>query len=131
MTNYVDRSGFLGFFLFGIIAGFLLHLAIDITRTEPPTADTRSESMLCYELVGEEVKPEHFVHNAFISVKYVNEGAELPDGWEAMTQWVVYPDDDISFCTITIPTPTHVLGDPAMDAMGHELLHCLSGSFHD
>jgi len=33
-------------------------------------------------------------------------------------------------CIIISPIPTYVNGDESMDTLGHELLHCFSGTFH-
>jgi len=50
-------------------------------------------------------------------------------GGDAFAEWVVR-DDGIADCTLWIHMPQQVLGDPDMDGIGHELLHCLAGNFH-
>jgi hypothetical protein len=50
-------------------------------------------------------------------------------GGDNYAQWVV-GDDGTADCTLWINMPEQILGDPDMDGMGHELLHCLTGDFH-
>ena len=99
--------------------------------TDTPTAlsDTCPETMVCYEPYGSSVEPEYILAGTIVQVKFVS-ADELPDGFEAYAQWEVDTDKNISWCIITTTLPKQVLGDAAMDALGHELLHCITGQFH-
>lgn len=97
--------------------------------TPPPLADTCPESMICYEPYGAPVEPEYILDGSIVLVRFVD-ASTLPDGLEAYAEYVADFDANISFCVITTVMPQQMLGDPAMDALGHEMLHCLTGAFH-
>ena len=90
---------------------------------------TCPESMVCYEPYGADVQAEYVLQGSLVFIHWVPEGT-LPDDTEAQAEWEVDYDSNMSVCLITATPPQHVLGDPYMDALGHELLHCLIGDFH-
>ena len=118
-----------------IIAGLMFALTRLLgtpgtSLSEPqPLSDTCPETMVCYEPYGSSVEPEYILAGTIVQVKFVS-ADELPDGFEAYAQWEVDTDKNISWCIITTTLPKQVLGDAAMDALGHELLHCITGQFH-
>lgn len=97
---------------------------------EPPqVADTSSEPIVCYEAYGAPVEPEYILNGSVVLVQFIAE-EDMPDGMEAYAQYSVDFDTNTSLCVITTILPIRVLGDSKMDALGHELLHCITGSFH-
>ena len=85
--------------------------------------------MICYEPYGAPVEPEYILDGTIVLVRFVD-SYTLPDGMAAYAEYVADFDANASFCVITTTLPEQTLGDPAMDALGHEFLHCLTGSFH-
>ncbi len=98
-----------------------------------PTAVTEAaetdSDLTCYEPYGSNVEPQFLADHAFIKVNYLTH--PLPDGSEGAAMFIYDPETGISACELWVPVPMHVLGDPAMDTLGHELLHCLTGYFHE
>ena len=83
---------------------------------------------VCYEPYGQEVTGTHLVTNLVISVRWIDpEGSED----EAWSECEIQEDFNIGWCDIWVPMPVKVLGDPYMDALGHEVLHGLIGDFHE
>lgn len=52
-------------------------------------------------------------------------------GEEANSSWYYDEETDTSICVIWVHRPEQVLGDPDMDALGHEAMHCFIGDFHE
>jgi len=82
----------------------------------------------CYNPYGEYVVAEHYVDYVVLRVVWEGERGEI-----AWSEWEIWEDEngeEFSECLVTVPRPKQILGDPDMDALGHEVLHCLIGSFH-
>ena len=87
------------------------------------------ESMVCYEPYGATPQAEYVMAGAMVKVDFVDASA-MPAGTEAYATWIPDFEENYSICIITVQFPSHVLGDPIMDSLGHELLHCITGKFH-
>lgn len=92
--------------------------------------NTCPETMYCYEPYGAPVEAEHVMQGAIVQVNFLPAGHQDLHGSEAIATWVVDYDNNVSWCVINTQFPEQVLGDPRMDALGHELLHCIIGEFH-
>jgi len=103
-------------FLIGILIGSTL---ATVTLAEPVK--------YCYEPYGPYVEPE------FIATRTVIEVVWLlgPRGDTAESSWHYDEETGVSVCKIWVRLPDQVLGDPDMNALGHEVLHCLAGNFYD
>lgn len=99
------------------------------TPTPPHIPNECPETMVCYEAYGPPVEPEYILNGSIVMVNFVAE-EDMPDGYEAYAQYSVDFDANLSFCLITTVIPKQTLGDSKMDALGHELLHCITGGFH-
>lgn len=83
----------------------------------------------CYEPYGTGVQPEFQVEYSLISITWLNQ----PRGEQTEAEYALYESEDGTLwteCILFVRLPEQVLGDPDMDAIGHELLHCLIGDFH-
>jgi hypothetical protein len=119
--------------LFGII---LINPALS-EETSPEYDD----SIACYEGGDELVKPEFVVQNLLVTANVYATEADLIEAVEAMgystvedlelSECEIHPDQNIGWCEIWVVMPTKVLGDPNMDAIGHEVAHGLFGDFHE
>lgn len=112
-----------------ILVALLTTALIKLMTADPTPSDTCPENMVCYVPYGEAVEPEYVLEGTIVKVNFIDP-ADMPDGYEAYAQFTVDPNQKFSWCVITTTMPEHVLGDSAMDALGHELLHCLTGQFH-
>lgn len=110
-----------------VITIALLTTAVIKLMTGP--TDTCPESMVCFEAYGAPVEPEYILDGSLVFVRWVDE-SDMPDGYAGYAEYVADFESNLSLCVITTTIPTQVLGDSAMDTLGHELLHCLTGSFH-
>lgn len=97
--------------------------------TPPHIPNECPESMVCFEAYGPPVEPQYILNGSIILVRFIDE-SDMPDGYEAYAEYDVDFEANMSWCLITTIMPEQVLGDSRMDALGHELLHCLTGSFH-
>lgn len=99
--------------------------------TPPPIADIRPvpEDLYCYEPYGAPVEAEYILLGSVVVVNFIAH-EDMPDGLEAYAEYVADFENNLSFCKITTVMPERMLGDHRMDALGHELLHCLTGAFH-
>ena len=97
-------------------------------HVEPPTPQPKQ---VCYHSSGEAVKPEFRADSTVIRVHWIK-GTIHYEGEEVVGLAKYLYDDDLnaSICEIFIPMPQQVVGDADMDTIGHEMLHCLTGAFH-
>ena len=102
---------------------------IKLMTNPPPPSDTCPETMVCYEPYGAPVEAEYVLTGAIVVVNFIDE-SEMPDGMEAYAEYVADFENNFAWCRITTLFPERMLGDPKMDALGHELLHCITGAFH-
>lgn len=113
-----------------LLSGVLLGVSVKrLAPDTPPPTDVCPESMICYEPYGAPVEAKYFLNGSIILVSFID-AADMPDGVEAYAQYAADFENNLSFCVITAVIPEQVLGDPRMDALGHELLHCITGAFH-
>ena len=111
-----------GTFILGIVLGALV--IIGTYAYYPPP-----EHLICYEPYGAPVEAEYVLQGTILKVIWTAP-EDMPEDTEAYARWVVDWDANASWCVIHAQFPEQVLGDPRMDALGHELLHCLVGDFH-
>lgn len=99
--------------------------------TPPPLADISPapDDLYCYEPYGAPVEAEYVLDGSVVLVRFIDK-SDMPDGYDAYAEYIADFDANISLCVITTMMPEQVLGDSRMDALGHELLHCLTGAFH-
>lgn len=103
----------LAFFL-GFAAGSLI-LAV-----------SAEEELHCYEPYGQPVIAEHYADTMQVKVNWLFG----PRGEAAWSEWELLADGSVD-CEIWVHRPEQPLGDPDMDALGHEVLHCFIGEFHE
>lgn len=82
---------------------------------------------ICYSPYGQSPEPEFNAKTSLITIVWV----EGEKGLEATSSWLYDEETNTTVCVITARRPDAILGDPDMDSLGHELLHCLVGSYHD
>ena len=110
-----------------IVAGYVL-LALAVSLSYAPRSEEVSE--YCYDPYGQDVEAEHAVNYVYLRVIWNDNGR----GGDAWSEWEIWEDENgeiFSECTVSVPPPQQILGDPDMDALGHEVLHCIIGNFHD
>lgn len=118
-------------YLLGVAIGFAACLVIVF-----PNLPTHCpEGMECYKPYGVDVTPEYILMGTIVRVHFLEPSEiTLPDTGESVAGYSTYELDPqgrpFSWCQIYVPMPTQVLGDAAMDTIGHELLHCVTGDFH-
>jgi hypothetical protein len=126
--------------LIGVLLGLFMGGALSTHYSKPIIAalevelielqelvDTCPETMECYEPYGSPVEPEYILKGTVVKVNFVSED-ELAGNEVGYAEYRVY--GNVSVCHITAMLPEKILGDPRMDTLGHELLHCIAGSFH-
>ena len=82
----------------------------------------------CYEPYGSPVIATHHVSNLMISVNWIDDDVGDSEAW---SKCEINEKHNTGWCEIWVKRPQKVIGDPAMDALGHEVLHGLLGDFHD
>lgn len=80
----------------------------------------------CYTPYEEDVRPEFVADISLVTIRWV----EGERGMEAFASYYYDEETKATICLIAARMPTNVIGDPDMDTLGHELLHCLTGDFH-
>lgn len=80
----------------------------------------------CYEPYGVSVTPEFLAEWAFVKFNWV----EGERGMEAFAEYTYDEETNSTVCVVTVRMPDQVIGDPDMDAIGHEIMHCATGDFH-
>jgi hypothetical protein len=83
-------------------------------------------ALYCFNPYGTAVVPEYQATQSLIVVEWVTQGR----GEQVDSSWFYDEETDTSICKIWIRLPDQILGDPDMDGIGHEVLHCLTGAFH-
>jgi len=81
----------------------------------------------CYVPYGGRVHAEFVAKGSIVRINWV----EGERGMEASAEYTYDSKADITVCVITARMPDFIIGDPDMDSLGHELLHCLTGNFHE
>ena len=121
----------LGTYMLGVAIGFVTAFVVIV----PQLPNTCPEGFECYRAYGTDVRPEYILMGTIVRVHFL-EPTEitLPDTGESVAGYSTYRLDPqgrpFSWCEIYVPMPEQVLGDSAMDTIGHELLHCVTGDFH-
>lgn len=89
---------------------------------------------VCYAPYGTEVTPEYEVTNVMVTAYVFDTAEELSaDVGEKVASYSVCEtlvEENVAWCEVWIVQPTNVLGDPAMDGIGHEVGHGIWGDFH-
>ncbi len=98
-----------------LVGGFLMTLA-----------EAETETRYCYEPYGTAVIPEHIATQALIQIRW----EDTERAGDANSSWLYDEETKTGVCVIWVRMPEQILGDPDMDALGHEVLHCLIGDFH-
>lgn len=99
----------------------LMFLALLITASEVYGEE------YCYVPYGVDVHPEFIAGVSLVKMDWV-------DGERGMAVFASYMYDEetnSTICLITARMPDQVIGDPDMDSLGHEFLHCITGDFHE
>lgn len=81
---------------------------------------------VCFESYGVPVTPEYIAEWAFVTFNWV----EGRPGMRAEASYIYDEETNSVICVVTARMPDRVLGDPDMDAIGHEIMHCITGDFH-
>ncbi len=89
----------------------------------------KPDELYCYDPYGQPVIAEHYVDYVVLRVTWEGERGE--GAWSEWEIWIDEDDKEFTECEIHVPRPLQPLGDPDMDALGHEVLHCLIGDFHN
>ena len=133
-VNYaadVGRARFIGVLL-GLAIGFLLtaFLHSGTVRAEEPlvevTLEVTAVEEYCYAPYPSPVTQEFKAARVLVEIEYLDTGrGELVE-----SSWYYDEETDTTICKIWIRIPDDVIGDPDMDGLGHEFLHCMIGNFH-
>jgi len=80
----------------------------------------------CYTPYPSPVTQEFKAARVLVEIEYLDTGrGELVE-----SSWYYDEETDTTICKIWIRIPDDVIGDPDMDGLGHEFLHCMIGNFH-
>jgi len=101
--------------------GLMIILGLSIAATEVYGEE------YCYVPYGVGVHPEFVAGTSLVKVNWI----EGERGMEAQASYMYDEETNSTICVITVRMPDQVIGDPDMDSLGHELLHCLTGDFHE
>ena len=108
---------------------FMLFLVLLIVATQAygsEDPDAYSNEEYCYVPYGTGVHPEFIAGTSLIKMNWV----EGERGMVAYASYLYDEETNSTICLITARMPDQVIGDPEMDSLGHELLHCMTGEFH-
>lgn len=111
---------------FGLFAMFIFGYGLISFFADFIEIVSADEGMYCYMPYGQPVIAEHYVDSTLVTIHWLDQER----GDVAWSEWVVDEEQSLSTCDIWAKRPMQPLGDPDMDALGHELLHCLIGDFH-
>ena len=118
--------------IIGVTVAFLLtaFLHSGIVRAEEPSVEVTLEvtavEEYCYAPYPSSVTQEFKAARALVEIEYLDTGrGELVE-----SSWYYDEETDTVLCKIWIRIPDDVIGDPDMDGLGHEFLHCMIGNFH-
>ena len=116
--------------LAGIFAVYAQYTSKNLSTLEPKITHRVGE--VCYEPYGAPVKPEFKAKHVIVTITWV----DGPINWNGeavagLSQYSYDEGSDTSICRVWIPMPERVLGDDRMDTIGHEILHCVVGAFHE
>ena len=98
----------------------MLALALLISFTQSQAEE------YCYDPYGSPVTPEFVAKWSFIKFNWV----EGERGMGASASYAYDEETNSTICVITVRMPDQIIGDPEMDSLGHEILHCVTGDFH-
>ena len=80
----------------------------------------------CYVPYPSPVTLEFKAARVLVEIEYLDTGrGELVE-----SSWYYDDETNTTICKIWIRVPDDVIGDPDMDGLGHEFLHCMIGNFH-
>lgn len=118
----------IGAFVLGLATYDLYHQLTHDTAVQE-ALHTCPPDTFCYEPYGAPIQAEYVLKGTLVLVRWLP-ASQMPPNTEAYASWKVDFENNMSVCLLTATPPQQVLGDPRMDALGHELLHCLTGNFH-
>ena len=99
-----------------------MFFSILIANSESP----EEKEEYCYAPYSTAVIPERMSTKVLVDVIWFHEGTR---GGDVFADWIVGDDGTVD-CTLWLRMPQQILGDPDMDGIGHEFLHCVAGDFH-
>lgn len=114
--------------LFMAVMGYILME----TRSPRNDGTAPASQQVCYEVPASDqvVRLDRQSSKLIITFKHVNTPFNYNgDAVLGLTRWSVI--GDTAFCNIYADLPEQVYGDQRMEVLGHEFLHCLTGSFHE
>lgn len=79
---------------------------------------------------SEPIVAEFHAHQAIVKIEWVDEGDELLDEEWGATSYYHDEETQTTICVITTSRPV-LVDDVWSDTLGHELLHCLMGDYHE
>lgn len=74
------------------------------------------------------------IHRLFIEIHYVNSYADVPlnRGYNfTRFQGAAYPNRSHTRCEVYVVKPSGVNDTHKMEILGHEMLHCTDGDYHN
>lgn len=111
-----------------VTIGVLIVLALSVFVTEAYGDETlEDEYEYCYAPYGVDVEAEFVADLSLVTIKWV----EGEKGMEAWASYLYDEETNSTICVITARMPDKIIGDPEMDSLGHEFLHCVTGDFHE
>jgi len=108
-----------------VIVTFFLGVGVTL-NFKPVEAQAEETPLYCYDPYGEEVEQEWEVDSTTVHINWL----DSERGGEAWSSFYYDEETNSSLCAVYARRPEQILGDPDMDALGHEFLHCLIGEFH-
>lgn len=113
-------------FLGGLLAGLLAAIALLAMAEEEHEELEYDVKEYCFEPYGTEVRPERMSTKFKGTVNWYHDG---PRGGNVYASWDIEDDGTVD-CELWLIMPRQIMGDPDMDGIGHEFLHCVAGDFH-
>ena len=119
--------------LIGIALGFLLTSLLyggtvrgEELYVEAWVDEVADVEEYCYTPYPSPVTQEFKAARVLVEIEYLDTGrGELVE-----SSWYYDEETNTTICKIWIRVPDDVIGDPDMDGLGHEFLHCMIGNFH-
>lgn len=108
------------------LAGLLSGLIVVVGMMLLMPAEAQPVLEYCYAPYGSDVQPEYQVGHTLIRINWLDQTR----GNTVESEWIYDEATNMSLCEVWIRIPEQILGDPDMDSLGHEFLHCLVGGFH-
>ncbi len=119
-----------GWFFFFALLIFIVSVSISNAHAEDLYVEAWVEETkvveYCYVPYPSPVTLEFKAARVLVEIEYLDIGrGELVE-----SSWYYDEETDTTICKVWIRIPDDVIGDPDMDGLGHEFLHCMIGNFH-